>query len=270
MASVLIVAGGTGRAAFRATMLRIAVIAPAAIFEAVVGIGVTGIPAKAARCASSVLGIRVIFPTSVFQRMVLRSAGADVGIADAAIFFDCMLRFIIFIVFRACAVAAVLVFTATAAIVASAIASMLAGRVIFPVTIRIRAVRRAPINDFAAVPANFFPITSIPRRIGIVVLAGRIFFVAAFGTNTARVEAMGLRVAIRILVCAAIRTALPDVMLGFILLLIIVGEAARRAVTARNAASAGGNHKNGVCRDKGDTFCVKNAHRDLIAGYDFE
>ena len=81
---------------------------------------------------------------------------------------------------------------------------------------------------------------------------------------------MGLRVAIRILVCAAIRTALPDVMLGFILLLIIVGEAARRAVTARNAASAGGNHKNGVCRDKGDAFCVKNAHRDLIAGYDFE
>ena len=49
---------------------------------------------------------------------------------------------------------------------------------------------------------------------------------------------MGLRVAIRILVCAAIRTALPDVMLGFILLLIIVGEAARRAVTARNAAIA--------------------------------
>ena len=147
---------------------------------------------------------------------------------------------------------------------------MLAGRVIFPVTIRIRAVGRAPVNDLAAVPANFFPITSIPRRIGIVVLAGRIFFVAAFGTNTARVEAMGLRVAIRILVCAAIRTALPDVMLGFILLLIIVGEAARRAVTARNAASAGGNHKNGVCRDKGDAFCVKNAHRDLIAGYDFE
>ena len=59
-------------------------------------------------------------------------------------------------------------------------------------------------------------------------------------------------------------------MLGFILLLIIVGEAARRAVTARNAASAGENHKNGVCRDKGDAFCVKNAHRDLIAGYDFE
>jgi len=81
---------------------------------------------------------------------------------------------------------------------------------------------------------------------------------------------MGLRVAIRILVCAAIRTALPDVMLGFILLLIIVGEAARRAVTTGNAASAGGNHKNGVCRNKGDAFCVKNAHRDLIAGYDFE
>ena len=65
---------------------------------------------------------------------------------------------------------------------------------------------------------------------------------------------MGLRVAIRILVCAAIRTALPDVMLGFVLLLIIVGKAARLAVTARNAASAGGNHKNGVCRDKGDAF----------------
>ena len=55
-----------------------------------------------------------------------------------------------------------------------------------------------------------------------------------------------------------------------ILLLIIVGEAARRAVTARNAASAGGNHKNGVCRDKGDAFCIKNAHRDFITGHDFE
>ena len=270
MASVFIVAGRAGCAVFRASVLTIAVAAPAAVFEAVVGVGVTGIAAKAARCASSVLGIRAIFPTSVFQRMVLRSAGADVGIADAAIFFDCMLRFIIFIVFRACAVATVLIFSTTAAIVASAIPAMLAGRVIFPITIGIRAVGRAPINDFAAVPANFFPITSIPRCIGIVVLTGCIFFVAAFGTNTARVEAMGLRVAIRILVCAAIRTALPDVMLGFILLLIIVGEAARRAVTTGNAASAGGNHKNGVCRNKGDAFCVKNAHRDLIAGYDFE
>lgn len=270
MASVLIVAGGASRAASRASVLTIAVAAPTAILEAVVCVGVTRIAAKAARCASAMLGIRVVFPTSVFQRMVLRSAGADAGIADAAIFFDCMLRFIILIVFRACAVATVLIFSTTAAIVASAIPAMLAGRVIFPVTIRIRAVRRAPVNDLAAVPANFFPIAAIPRRIGIVVLAGRIFFVAAFGTNTARVEAMGLRVAIRILVCAAIRTALPDVMLGFILLLVIVGEAARRAVTARNAASAGGDHKNGVCRDKGDAFCVKNAHRDLIAGYDFE
>lgn len=269
MASVLIVAGGTGRAASRASVLAIAEICPRPIFEAVVGVGVTGIAAKAARCASSVLGIRVIFPTSVFQRMVLRSAGADVRITDAAMLFHGVLRIVVLIILRACAVATVLIFSTTAAIVASAIPAMLAGRVIFPVTIRIRAVGRAPINDFAAVPANFFPITSIPRRIGIVVLAGRIFFVAAFGTNTARVEAMGLRVAIRILVCAAIRTALPDVMLGFILLLIIVGEAARRAVTARNAASAGGNHKNGVCRDKGDAFCVKNAHRDLIAGYDF-
>ena len=137
MASVLIVAGGTGRAAFRASVLAIAEICPRPIFEAVVCVGVTRIAAKAARCASSVLGIRVIFPTSVFQRMVLRSAGADVGITDAAIFFDCMLRFIILIVFRACAVATVLIFSTTAAIVASAIPAMLAGRVIFPVTIRI-------------------------------------------------------------------------------------------------------------------------------------
>ena len=177
MASVLIVAGGTGRAASRASVLAIAIVRPRTVFEAVVGVGVTGIAAKAARCVSSVLGIRVIFPTSVFQRMVLRSAGADAGIADAAIFFDCMLRFIILIVFRACAVATVLIFSTATAVVTSAIASMLAGRVIFPVTIRIRAVGRAPVNDFAAVPANFFPITSIPRRIGIVVLAGRIFFV---------------------------------------------------------------------------------------------
>ena len=270
MASVLIVAGGTGRAASRASVLAIAEICPRPIFEAVVGVGITGIPAKAARCASAMLGIRVIFPTSVFQGMALRGAGADVRITDAAIFFDCMLRFIILIVFRACAVATVLIFSPATAVVTSAIASMLAGRVIFPITIGIRAVGRAPVNDFAAVPANFFPIAAIPRCIGIVVLAGRIFFVAALCADTSGIETMGLRVAIRILVCAAIRTALPDVMLGFILLLIIVGEAARRAVTARNAASAGGNHKNGVCRDKGDAFCVKNAHRDLIAGYDFE
>ena len=270
MASVLIVAGGTGRAAFRASVLAIAEICPRPIFEAVVGIGITGIAAKAARCASAMLGIRVIFPTSVFQGMALRGAGADVRITDAAMLFHGVLRIVVLIILRACAVATVLIFSTTAAIVASAIPAMLAGRVIFPVTIRIRAVGRAPINNFAAVPANFFPITSIPRCIGIVVLAGRIFFVTALCADTSGIETMGLRVAIRILVCAAIRTALPDVMLGFILLLIIVGEAARRAVTARNAASAGGNHKNGVCRDKGDAFCVKNAHRDLIAGYDFE
>lgn len=185
MASVLIVAGGTGCAASRAPMLRIAVIAPTAILEAVVGVGVTRIAAKAARCASSVLGIRVIFSTSVFQRMVLRSAGADVGIADAAILFDGVLTVIIFMVFGRGAVAAVLIFSPATAVVTSAIASMLAGRVIFPVTIRIRAVGRAPVNDLAAVPANFFPIAAIPRRIGIVVLAGRIFLIAAFGTNTA-------------------------------------------------------------------------------------
>ena len=104
MASVLIVAGGAGRAAFRASVLTIAVAAPTAVFEAVVGVGVTGIAAKAARCTATMLGIRVIFPTSVFQGMALRGAGADAGIADAAIFFDCMLRFIILIVFRACAV----------------------------------------------------------------------------------------------------------------------------------------------------------------------
>ena len=117
--------------------------------------------------------------------MVLRSAGADVGIADAAILFDGVLTVIIFMVFGRGAVAAVLIFSPATAVVTSAIASMLAGRVIFPVTIRIRAVGRAPVNDLAAVPANFFPIAAIPRRIGIVVLAGRIFLIAAFGTNTA-------------------------------------------------------------------------------------
>ena len=131
------------------------------------------------------LRVRIVFPTSVFQGMVLFRGRANVGITDAAIFFDCMLRFIILIVFGRGTVTAILVFTATAAIIASAIPAMLAGRVIFPIPIGIRAVGRAPINDFAAVPANFFPVTSIPRRIGIVVLAGRIFFVAAFGANTA-------------------------------------------------------------------------------------
>ena len=185
MVCIFIVAGGTGSAGFRAPVLAITVICPRPIFEAVVGVGVTRITAKAARCASAVLGIRVIFPTSVFQRMALRGAGADVGIADTAMLFHGVLRIVVLIILRACAVATVLILAATAAIVASAIPAMLAGRVIFPITIGIRAVRRAPINDFAAVPANFFPIAAIPRRIGIVVLAGRIFFVAAFGTNTA-------------------------------------------------------------------------------------
>ena len=99
MASVLIVAGGTGRAAFRATMLRIAVIAPTAILEAVVGIGVARVAAKTARCASAMLGIRVVFPAPIFQRVVLFCGRANVGITDAAILFDCMLRFIILIVF---------------------------------------------------------------------------------------------------------------------------------------------------------------------------
>ena len=123
MVSVLIVAGGTGRAASRASVLAITVIFPRPIFEAVVCVGVTRIAAKAARCASAMLRIRVVFPIPIFQGMVLFRGRANVGIADATIFFDCMLRFIILIVFRACAVAAVLVFTATAAIVASAIAN---------------------------------------------------------------------------------------------------------------------------------------------------
>ena len=202
--------------------------------------------------------------------MVLLCGRANVGITDAAILFDCMLRFIILIVFGRGTVTAILVFTATAAVVTSAIPAMLRRRIILPITIGIRAVGRAPINDFAAVPANFFPIASIPRCIGVVVLAGRIFFVTALCADTSGIETMGLRVAIRILVCAAICTALPDVMLGFILLLVVIGEAARRAVTTGNAASAGGNHKNGVCRNEGDAFCVKNAHRDFIAGHDFE
>ena len=139
MVSVFIVTGGTGCAASRAPMLRIAVIAPTAILEAVVGVGITGIPAKAARCASAMLGIRVIFPTSVFQGMALRGAGADVGITDAAILFDGVLTVIIFIVFGRGAVAAVLIFSSATAVVTSAIPAMLAGRVIFPITIGIRA-----------------------------------------------------------------------------------------------------------------------------------
>ena len=38
------------------------------------------------------LGIRVIFPTSVFQGMALRGAGADVRITDAAMLFHGVLR----------------------------------------------------------------------------------------------------------------------------------------------------------------------------------
>ena len=117
--------------------------------------------------------------------MVLRSAGADVRITDAAMLFHGVLRIVVLIILRACAVATVLIFSTTAAVVTSAIPAMLRRRIIFPITVRIRAVGRAPVNDFAAVPTNFFPIASIPRRIGIVVLVGRIFFVAAFGTNTA-------------------------------------------------------------------------------------
>ena len=172
------------------------------------------------------LGIRVIFPTSVFQGMALRGAGADVRITDAAMLFHGVLRIVVLIILRACAVATVLIFSTTAAIVTGSVTAVLRRRIILPITVRIRAVGRAPVNNLAAVSANFFPITSIPRCIGIVVLAGRIFFVAALCADTSGIETMGLRVAIRILVCAAIRTALPDVMLGFVLLLIIVGKAA--------------------------------------------
>ena len=133
--------------------------------------------------------------------MALRSAGADIGITDAAILFDGMLAVIIFIVFGRGAVTAVLILAATAAVIASAVAPVLAGRVIFPIAVRIRAVRRAPVNDLTAVPANFFPIASIPRRIGIVVLAERIFFVTALCADTSGIETMGLRVAIGVLVC---------------------------------------------------------------------
>ena len=121
MVNVLIVAGGTGCAASRATMLRITVIAPTAILEAVVGVGITGIPAKAARCASSVLGIRVVFPIPIFQGMILFRGRTNVGITDAAIFFDGVLTVIIFIVFGRGAVAAVLIFSPATAVVTSAI-----------------------------------------------------------------------------------------------------------------------------------------------------
>ena len=67
MVSVFIVTGGTGCAAFRASVLTIAVAAPTAILEAVVGVGVTRIAAKAARRASAMLGIRVVFPAAVLQ-----------------------------------------------------------------------------------------------------------------------------------------------------------------------------------------------------------
>ena len=101
-----------------------------------VGVNITRVAAKAARRASAVLGIRVIFPTSVFQRMILLCGRADVGIADTAMLFHGVLRIVVLIILRACAVATVLIFSTTAAIVASAIPAMLAGRVplaeIFP------------------------------------------------------------------------------------------------------------------------------------------
>ena len=48
MASVLIVAGGTGRAASRASVLAIAIVRPRTVFEAMVGIGVARVAAKTA------------------------------------------------------------------------------------------------------------------------------------------------------------------------------------------------------------------------------
>ena len=53
---------------------------------------------------------------------------------------------------------------------------------------------------------------------------------------------MGFCVAISVLVCRAIGAAFPSIVLGCVLLLVVIGEAARRAVTTGNAASAGGNH----------------------------
>ena len=41
------------------------------------------------------LRIRVVFPIPIFQGMILFRGRTNVGITDAAIFFDCMLRFII-------------------------------------------------------------------------------------------------------------------------------------------------------------------------------
>ena len=95
MASVLIVAGGTGCAASRASVLAIAEIFPRPIFEAVVCVGVTRIAAKAARCASAMLRIRVVFPIPIFQGMVLFRGRTNVGITDAAIHFDGVLTVII-------------------------------------------------------------------------------------------------------------------------------------------------------------------------------
>ena len=177
-----------------------------------VGVGIARISAKAARRASTMLRVRIVFPAAILQRMVLRR-GADFRIADAAILFRCVLRVVVLIILCTGAVTAVLILAATAAIIASAVAPVLAGRVVFPIAIAVAAVGRTPINGFSAIAANLFPVTAIPRCICIVMLAGGIFLIAAFRANTPRVEAMGFGVAVSVLVCRAVRAALPRIML---------------------------------------------------------
>ena len=204
--------------------MAIAVIAPATILEAVVGVGIPGIPAKAARCTATMLRIRVVFPAPIFQGMILFCGGAHVGITDAAVLFYGVLCIVIFIVFRAGAMTAVLIFSATTAVIASAVAPVLAGRVVFPIAVRVRTVGSAPVNGFATITADFLPVTSIPRRVGVVMLARGIFLIATFCADTSGIKAMGFCMAIRILVCGTICAALPGVMLGFVFLLIVISK----------------------------------------------
>ena len=67
MVCVIVIADGAGRTGFGTPMLSITIVRPRTVLEAVVGVGVTGIAAKAARRASAMLGIRVVFPAAVLQ-----------------------------------------------------------------------------------------------------------------------------------------------------------------------------------------------------------
>ena len=139
-------------------------------------------------------------------------------------------------ILRRCAVTAVLILSAATAVIACAIASVLAGRVICPTAVGVAAVRCTPVDGFAAVSADILPVAAAPDALRAAVRARLRLRIAAKRADATGTKAVRAGMTVGIFVRRAVVARLPDVMGAGVLGGIVVAPTARAAGAAADAA----------------------------------